>query len=169
MKKGFILLISGLSGSGKSTIAKKLQCFIPSLYHLEGDEVREFFGGNLGYGEGARMESGRRLCFGAHLLSKVGINVVITCTMGTPEIREKMEKLIEFDEIFMDAKIEHCIKNDPKGIYRLNLKKDQPNLRGVDLPFDPPENPSLTLYPYKETPEKSLDRLKDFLKDRGYI
>jgi len=169
MKKTFVLLISGLSGSGKSTIAKKLQAHVPSLYHLEGDTVRKFFGGNLGYGEGARMESGRRLCFGAHLLSSVGIPVVITCTMGTPEIREKMKKMIKFEEIFMDAKIEDCIKNDPKGMYRQNLKKDPPNLRGVDLPFDPPEKPELTLYPYKETPEESLDKVKEYLHKKGYL
>ena len=168
MKKGFVILISGLSGSGKSTIVKRLQSYVP-IYHLEGDSVRKFFGGNLGFGEGSRMESGRRLCFGAHILSENGTNVAITCTMGTPEIRKKMKEMVEFDEIYMDANIEDCIKNDPKGIYKNNLKRDKPNLRGIDLSFIPPEKPELILYPYKETPKESVEKLKEYLRKKGYI
>ncbi len=168
MRKGFILLISGLSGSGKSTIAKLLKNHI-DIYILEGDEVRDFFGGKLGFGEGARMESGRRLCFGAHLLSKCGVNVVITCTMGTPEIRERMKKLLDFKEIYMDTDIKYCIENDPKGIYKENMKLDKPNIRGLDLLFEPPKFPDLTLYSYIEKPEQSVKKLIKYLEGIGYI
>jgi adenylylsulfate kinase-like enzyme len=164
--KGLILIISGLSGSGKTTIANKLAKELPNFYILDGDDVRQFFGGDLGFGEGARMESGRRLCFGAHLLSDAGLNVIVTCTMGSHEIRKKMKDLIDFIEVYMDADVKDCIANDPKGVYKRNLKLDKPNLRGVDLPFEPPENPDLILYPYRETPENSFKRLLSFLEDR---
>jgi adenylylsulfate kinase len=164
--KGKIIIISGLSGSGKTTIAKRLISNLPGYYLLDGDVVRKFFGGDLGFGEGARMESGRRLCFGAHILSEAGINVIVTCSMGSDEIRKKMKEMIEFIEIFMDADIKDCIKNDPKGVYKKNLKLDKPNIRGVDLPFSPPKNPDLTLYPYKEKPEESLNKVLKFLRFR---
>jgi adenylylsulfate kinase-like enzyme len=160
--KGKIVIISGLSGSGKTTVAKELIKKLPNVYLLDGDVVRNFFGGDLGFGEGARMESGRRLSFGAHLLSDAGIDVIITCTMGTSDIRKKMKELIDFKEIYMDANINDCIKNDPKGIYEKNLKLEKPNIRGVDLPFEPPKHPDLILKPYKETPEESVERVLEF-------
>ena len=173
-KKGFVLLISGLSGSGKSYLANLLKDYLnkernKDIYILDGDVTRKFFDHDLAFGEEARAESGRRLCFGASLLSNNGKDVVITCIMGTEELRKMMKNKVDFIEIFMDADIEDCIKNDPKGIYEKNMKLEKPDLRGIDLPFNKPEDAALILYPYKEKPEESLRRLVNFLDEKKLI
>lgn len=172
-KKGFVLLFSGLSGSGKTTVANMLLDYLNQkkilTFILDGDVVREFFDKNLGFGEEARYESGRRLSFGAHLLSTTGTNVIITCILGTPEIRKSMKDKIDFIEIFMDADIKNCINCDPKGIYKKNMNLKTPDMRGIDLPFEKPIKPELVLYPYKETPEQSFQKVLKFLEEKKLI
>lgn len=172
--KGFVLLISGLSGSGKSILANLLKDYLKKekdndIFILDGDVTRAFFDGNLAYGEEARLESGRRLMFGAHLLSETGTNVVVTCIMGNSETRKVMKDKVNFIEIFMDANIEDCIKSDPKGVYKKNISLEKPNLRGIDMPFEKPEDAALVLNPYKEKPEESLRKLVNFLEEKGLI
>jgi len=172
-KKGFILLFSGLSGSGKTVIANKLMEYFKQkdipIFLLDGDVTRAFFDGNLGFDEQSRYESGRRLSFGAHILSRTGTNVIITCTMGTPEIRKSIRDKIDFIEIFMDADIQDCIKNDSKGLYKKTIDLKEGTLRGINLPFIPPKDPDFVLRPYKESVEESFQRLVEFLEDRGFV
>lgn len=173
-KKGFVLLISGLSGSGKSVLANLLKDYLKKeknkdLFILDGDVTRKFFDNNLAYGGEARLESGRRLMFGAHLLSEIGTNVVVTCIMGNSETRKVMKDKVSFIEIFMNANIKDCIKSDPKGVYKKNMNLEKPNLRGIDLPFEKPKDAALVLNPYKETPEESMKKLVNFLEEKGLI
>lgn len=167
MTKGFILIVSGLSGSGKSTVSKLVvdelhKRSIP-IFHMESDWVKSFFG-DTDYRPEARLEGGRRMCFGAHLLSEFGINIIINCVMGTTETRKLMRSMIDFREIYMNADIKKCIQNDPRGIYEKNLGKNNPMLRGVDLPFEPPDEPVLVLHPYIETPQESSRKIINYLE-----
>lgn len=172
-EKGFVLLFSGLSGCGKTTVAKMLLDYLNKknipTFMLDGDLTRKFFDGKLGFGEEERHESGRRLCFGAHLLSQTGTNVVITCIMGDEDVRKSMKSKVDFIEIFMDVDIKDCIKNDPKGIYKENMNLEKPNLRGIDLPFEKPKDAALVLYPYKETPEQSFQKVLKFLEEKKLV
>jgi len=89
--------------------------------------------------------------------------------MGQHYLRDYMKSKINFIEVFLDADIQDCIKHDPRGFYKERMKLAQPLLRGVDLPFEKPLNSELVVYPYKETLEQSLLRIKDYLKQTGYL
>ena len=173
IKKGNIIFFNGLSGSGKTTLAEKLvTCFREKqkpVYLLDGDVTREFFGNDLGFTHEDRLQAGKRNAFGAKLLSDNGINVILAAMISNNELREFHESKLDFLEIFLDADINDCIKNDPKGIYIQALQKENPQMSGYDLNFYNPKNPALTLYPYKETPEESFQKLCDFLKKKKII
>ena len=173
LKKGNIIFFNGLSGSGKTTLAKKLVTWFrkrkKSVYFLDGDVTREFFGNDLGFTHNDRLRAGKRNAFGAKLVSDNGINVILAAMISNNELREFHESKLDFLEIFLDADINDCIKNDPKGIYAQALQKENPQMSGYDLKFYNPKNPALTLYPYKETPEESFQKLCDFLKKRRIV
>jgi len=172
MEKGQIFLVSGLSGAGKTTLgrafAEMLKKSGKKSYFLDGDDVRKFFE-DKELSEEKRLEQGKRLAHSAKILSENGIEVVIGVTMGQHYLRDYMKSKINFIEVFLDADIQDCIKYDPRGFYKERMKLAQPLLRGVDLPFEKPLNPELVVYPYKETLEQSLLRIKDYLKQIGYL
>jgi adenylylsulfate kinase-like enzyme len=172
-KKGKIFLVTGLSGAGKSTLGKAITNMLKEIgkrvYFLDGDEVRKFFGTIGQLTEEQRLEQGKRIAFASSLLSMNGIDVIVGVTLGQKYLRDYIKSKIDFIEIFLDANVNDCIKNDPNGFYAERLKLEKPLLRGIDLPFEKPENPDLVLYPYKEDKEKSLEKIKEFLKKLNYL
>ncbi len=171
--KGRIFLVTGLSGAGKSTLGRAITNMLKEtgkkVYFLDGDNVREFFGTMGQLTEDHRLEQGKRLAFAAHLLSTNNVDVIIGVTLGQKYLRDYMKSKIDFMEIFLDADVNDCIKNDPNGFYAERLKLEKPMLRGVDLPFEKPENPDLVVHPYKESVEESLVKVKNFLKFINYL
>ena len=167
LKKGRIIFFNGLSGSGKTTLAQKLVSWLRKknkpVFLIDGDVTRDFFEDNLGFTHSERLRSGKRNAFGAKLLSENGINVILAAMISNNELRDFHEKKLEFFEIFLDADIKDCMKNDPKGIYAEAIKRENPQISGYDLEFYNPKNPALTLYPYKETPDRSFQKICDFI------
>ena len=172
-RKGRIFLVTGLSGAGKSTIGRALTSFLnsseKSVYFLDGDDVRDFFGTMGKLNENDRLEQSKKLAFGATLLSSKGIDVIIGVTLGQKVFRDYFESRFDFIEIFLDADVEDCIQNDPKGFYKERLILDKPNMRGVDMPFDETESPGIIVKTHKETVEDSLEKIKVFLKKINYL
>src|SRR3989344_465512 len=167
--KGVVILINGISASGKTTIALGLKNFLEkqenrNVQIIDGDISRDFFGNDLGYSEEERFNAFKRNIFGAYLLSNQGVDVILSIMVSRNEFREFMRNKLDFIEIFLDADIEDCIKNDPKGVYKKVMQFDNPHMPGLDIPFQKPENPDLILNPYKEKPEESLDKITRFLR-----
>lgn len=171
--RGKIFLVTGLSGAGKTTLGKAMTDMLKkegkNVFFLDGDEVRKFFDAMGQISEEQRLEQGKRLAFSASILTRNGIDVIMGVTLGQEYLREYMRSKIEFREIFLDADINDCIKNDPNQFYKERLKLEKPLLRGVDLPFDKPKNPDLIIYPYKESVEESLKKIKAYLIKIGYL
>ena len=135
--KGDVLVISGISGAGKSRLGEALRDFLSGrgrkVAVLDGDSIRSFFIGDLNYSPEDRLMVSKTLAFGAYQLSEQGVDVILATMLSQPGAREFMEKNLEFHEIFLDACFDSCVDNDRKGVYKNNLSKKTPNIVGFDL------------------------------------
>lgn len=172
---GFTVWFTGLSGSGKSTIAEM-------LYHefqargmrteiLDGDVVRQNLSKGLGFSKEDRDTNILRIGFVAELLTRNGVAAICCPISPYKETRDRVRANIgEFVEIFVHATIEELAANrDPKGLYKKALAGEIKNFTGVDDPYEPPENPELVVDTMIEEPEQSLQHVLDKLQELGYI
>ncbi|MEP6972662.1 MAG: adenylyl-sulfate kinase [Actinomycetota bacterium] len=174
-EKGFTVWFTGLSGSGKSTIAEM-------LYHelvtrvlkteiLDGDEVRKNLSKGLGFSKEDRDTNILRIGFVANLLTRNGVATICCPISPYKETRDACRELIgEFVEVHVDATVaEIAAHRDPKGLYKKALAGEITGFTGVDDPYEAPENPELRIDTESEGPEASLQHVLDTLKARGYI
>jgi bifunctional enzyme CysN/CysC len=151
-QKAQVLWLTGLSGSGKSTIANALEKKLFSLgmhaYVLDGDNLRLGLNKDLGFTKEDRAENVRRVAEVAKLLVDAGL-IVITALVSPFEQDRAQAKSIfeegEFKEIFVNTPVEICIERDPKGLYKKAAKGEIPNFTGVGQDYEPPKSPALTV------------------------
>jgi adenylylsulfate kinase len=151
-QKGMVLWFTGLSGSGKSTIAEGVQ---KRLYNqgylvkvLDGDNVRAGINNNLGFSLEDRKENIRRIAEVAKLFLDTGIIVLCSFVSPTIEIREQAKKIIgkrDFYEIYVDTSIEECERRDVKGLYKKARNGEIKGFTGIDSPYEHPVSPALIL------------------------
>lgn len=139
--RGRIIYITGLSGSGKTTIAKHLQNKIPNSILLDGDEVRQSVSKDLGFCIRDKRENIRRNNELIKLLSDQGFVVICAFMASIPEERNKLFTEREVLSVQLTTPLEVCRSRDTKGLYKHYIE----NLSGVSLPYTPLENPSLSL------------------------
>lgn len=175
MKKGRIFLLTGISGSGKTTLGRVLKDFLKeknqrSVEFIDGDMVRNFLETDLVHTIRDRLLITKQIAYAAYLLSKHGIDVVIANIAGQRSVRDYLKRRWNnYIQIFLDVDVDDCIKNDPKGVYKRAMQLKHPHLVGLDIPYEKPLNPDITLYPYRETVEESLERILSFLKEKNLI
>jgi adenylyl-sulfate kinase len=174
-QKSAVLWFTGLSGSGKSTIANALEARLNQAgklsYLLDGDNVRLGLSADLGFSEADRKENNRRVAHVARLLWDANVVTLVSFITPFREEREFTRKLIgaDFLEIFVDTPIAVCETRDPKGLYVKARKGEIAQFTGISSPYEPPLNPELTLHSERESVEVSVDRIMALLKDRGYL
>lgn len=168
--KGDILVISGISGAGKSVLGEALREYLVSRSRnvtvLDGDSMRAFFHGETKYSPEERLMVSKTLAYGAHLLSENGVDVILATMLSQPGAREFLEKNLSFNEIFLDAVFDACADNDRKGVYRENLSRENPNIVGFDLQMARPPNPDMVIRTHAESAEQSLERIIAFLRGK---
>ena len=149
-QKAVLFWLTGLSGSGKSTIANRLEEKLFNLgkhtYILDGDNIRFGLNSDLGFSEKDREENIRRIGEVAKLFVDAGIIVITAFISPFRKDREKVRKLFpngEFVEIFVDTPLEICKKRDPKGLYQKVERGEIHNFTGIDSPYEKPENPEI--------------------------
>lgn len=169
-QKGVVVWFTGLSGSGKSTIAlaveKELHQRGVFSVLLDGDNIRTGICNNLGFSMEDRNENIRRIAEVAKLFCQNGIVTLCSFVSPTQEIRSMAREIIgsDFLEIFVDTPIEVCEQRDVKGLYkkaRAGLIKD---FSGIDSPFEKPESPNLTLNTQNVTVEQSVNRVLELIE-----
>ncbi|HIC10986.1 MAG TPA: adenylyl-sulfate kinase [Campylobacterales bacterium] len=149
-QKAVLFWLTGLSGSGKSTIANRLEEKLFNLgkhtYILDGDNIRFGLNSDLGFSEKDREENIRRIGEVAKLFVDAGIIVITAFISPFRKDRERVRKLFpngEFVEIFVDTPLEICKKRDPKGLYQKVERGEIHNFTGIDSPYEKPENPEI--------------------------
>jgi bifunctional enzyme CysN/CysC len=147
-----VLWFTGLSGSGKSTIANALEKALHEqgirTYILDGDNVRQGLNNDLGFTDADRVENIRRIGEVAKLMVDAGI-VVLTAFISPFKAERDMARALfddgEFVEIFVDTPLEVAEARDPKGLYKKARKGELPNFTGISSPYEIPDNPELVI------------------------
>lgn len=158
--------MTGLSGSGKSTIAQGLE---KKLFQngiltavLDGDNVRTGINNNLGFSEEDRIENIRRIAEINKLFLQNGIITINSFVSPTKDIRELAKKIIgeqDFYEVYINASFDECAKRDVKGLYKKALNGEIKNFTGLDAPFEAPENPAIEIKTTEQTIDESIDTI----------
>lgn len=157
---------TGLSGSGKSTIAslleKRLHAEGRHTYVLDGDNVRHGLNRDLGFTEADRVENIRRVAEVAKLMTDAGLIVLVSFISPFISEREMARGLFaadEFVEVFVDTPLEECERRDVKGLYAKARRGELKNFTGIDSAYEPPRAPEVHLYPAENSPEACVESL----------
>ncbi len=166
------LWLTGLSGSGKSTIAKELekQLFAEGkrVYLLDGDNVRHGLNGDLGFSPEARDENIRRIGHVARLMYDAGFIVICAFISPKRELRDAVRTLFPegaFNEVYVNCDIKECINRDPKGLYAKALAGEIKEFTGISAPYEAPEKPELEINTSELDRDASLEAIRKKLVD----
>ncbi|MCX7304842.1 MAG: sulfate adenylyltransferase subunit CysN [Hyphomicrobiales bacterium] len=172
-QKPAVFWFTGLSGSGKSTIAnlleKKLHASGHHTYILDGDNVRHGLNRDLGFTDADRVENIRRVAEVARLMTDAGLVVLVSFISPFRAERQMARELMEkgeFIEVFVDTPFEECVKRDPKGLYARALSGSLKNFTGVDSPYEAPEDPEIHLETLGKSTEELVEILENWLHER---
>ncbi|MCF3935910.1 sulfate adenylyltransferase subunit CysN [Acuticoccus sp. M5D2P5] len=175
-QKPAVLWFTGLSGSGKSTIAnlveKRLNAQGRHTYILDGDNVRHGLNRDLGFTDADRVENIRRVAETAKLFVDAGLVVLVSFISPFRSERRMARDLVaegEFLEVFIDTPIEVCRQRDPKGLYKKADSGQLKNFTGVDSPYEAPESAELRIDTTSGEPEENAEKIVAALKERGII
>ncbi|MEH6726505.1 MAG: adenylyl-sulfate kinase, partial [Hyphomicrobiales bacterium] len=175
-QKAAVLWFTGLSGSGKSTIAnlleKKLLAEGRHSTILDGDNVRHGLNRDLGFTDEDRVENIRRVGEVSKLMVEAGLITLVSFISPFRAERQLVSDMLEegeFVEIFVDTPFEECAKRDPKGLYAKALKGEIKNFTGVDSPYEAPEHPDIHLQTSGKSPEELLEVLENALRAKGIL
>lgn len=164
---GLVLWFTGLSASGKSTIAIELEKYLNqqnlAVYLLDGDNIRSGINTDLGFSDEDRFENIRRITEVASLFQDAGIITLVAFISPFREMRNSARNKIadgKFIEIYVKADIETCIKRDPKGLYQ----KQIPNFTGISSPYEEPIQPELILDTMKYSAEECVLQVLEYLQ-----
>ncbi len=171
-----IIWLTGLSGSGKSTIANALEEKLNSMnihtYLLDGDNIRQGLNKDLGFSKNDRKENIRRIAEVCKLFVDAGLIVITAFISPFREDRNYARALVERDEfieVFVDTPLEICEKRDPKGLYKKAREGKIKEFTGIDSPYEPPENPEIHIKTIEFTIPESVNKIIFFLKERRII
>lgn len=177
-QQGATLWFTGLSGSGKSTVAVALEHVLIErghlAYRLDGDNVRMGINNNLGFSAEDRTENIRRIGEIAKLFVDTGVIVLSSFISPYRADRERVRKLHEqagmaFIEVFVDAPLAVAEQRDPKGLYKKARAGEIKNFTGIDDPYEAPENPELVLKTGEMSLEAEVTALVELLEARGIL
>jgi adenylylsulfate kinase len=172
--KGFTLWFTGLSGSGKSTIAERVALKLEErgmrVEVLDGDVVRTHLSRGLGFSREDRDENIKRVGFVCRLLSRNGVAAVASVISPYREARDYNRRNIpDFVEVYARCPLEVCAQRDLKGLYRKAQAGEIKGFTGVDDPYEPPLHPEVVCDTDKESVEQSVLKVLEKLAERGYL
>lgn len=171
---GCVIWITGLSGSGKSTIATLLEEKLirngSLAYVLDGDNVRHGLNRDLGFSAEDRGENIRRIGEISALFAQAGLIVICSFISPYASGRQGAREASgdsKFIEVFLDTPLSECEKRDPKGLYKKVRAGEISNFTGVDAPYEQPVSAELALKTHQMTPVECSERIFSYLRDQG--
>ena len=173
-QKGFTLWFTGLSGSGKTAIAKPLAQELRErglkVERLDGDIVRQSLTRDLGFSKQDRNKNIERVTFVAKLLTRN--DVAVLCSFISPYRARRAktrEEIGEFIEVYVECPVDVCAERDVKGLYEKAFAGEIENFTGVSDPYESPENPEIVRHTAQETVDESVAKVISYLDEHGYI
>ena len=175
-QRGVTIWLTGLSGSGKSTIAVAAERELIRRGHLafvlDGDNIRHGLNKNLGFAPEDRSENIRRIGEVSKLFTEAGVIVFSSFISPYRSDRDEARALMEpgdFVEVYVDASLDTCQERDVKGLYKKARAGEIPEFTGVSAPYEAPESPELILDANRQSVEESVNQLVEFLDAKGYL
>ncbi|WP_174804170.1 adenylyl-sulfate kinase, partial [Martelella limonii] len=172
-QKPAVLWFTGLSGSGKSTVANALEKMLHArgkhTYMLDGDNIRHGLNRDLGFTAEDRVENIRRVAEVARLMADAGLIVLVSFISPFRSERRLAREMMEdgeFIEVFVDTPIEICAERDPKGLYKKAMAGEIANFTGISSPYERPEDPEIHLETVGQEPFELAGRIEEFLTAR---
>lgn len=168
-----VLWFTGLSGAGKSTLAHALEERLYQMkYHtfvLDGDNVRHGLNGDLGFSDKDRVENIRRISEVAKLFLEAGVIVLTAFISPFRTDRNKARSLVgkDFVEIYCECPLDVCEQRDVKGLYRRARAGEIKEFTGISSPYEPPENPELSISTSDKNVDECVDQILRYLVQRG--
>jgi len=174
---GFTLWFTGLSGSGKTTIAHLIGPALDArgfiVEYLDGDTVRTHLSKGLGFSKEDRDTNIERIGWVASRLTRQGASVICAAISPYEETRRKARELVEqygqFVEVFVKASVDECARRDVKGLYEKAFAGEIKGFTGVDDPYEAPENAEIVVETEGKTPEESAEVVLAKLEELGLI
>jgi adenylyl-sulfate kinase len=174
--KGAVVWLTGLSGSGKSTIAKALEENLffngTNAYILDGDNVRHSLNADLGFSDEDREENIRRVGAVAALFADAGIVTIVSFISPFEKGRKQARNLVgddRFFEVFLDVPLNICEERDPKGLYKKVRAGQISKFTGIDSPYEQPSNPELIINTAEQDVDTAVSEIITMLKNAGII
>ncbi len=165
-----LLWFTGLSGSGKSTIANVVEQELHKngikTYTLDGDNIRKGINNDLTFSPEDRTENIRRIAETANLMVDAGLVVLAAFVSPYKKDRESIKNIVKdvnFVEIFVNTSVEECERRDVKGLYKKARAGEIKNMTGISAPYESPENPDIEINTEQETVEKAVSRIIEYL------
>lgn len=175
-QRGMMLWFTGLSGSGKSTVAIALERELHSrgllCRILDGDNIRSGINNNLGFSAEDRVENIRRIAEVGRLFVDTGIITIAAFISPNNQLREMAAEIIgkdDFVEVFVSTPLKECEKRDVKGLYAKARRGEIKNFTGISAPFEAPEHPDITLDTSKLPVEESVKILLDYVLPKAVL
>ncbi len=174
MEKGVTVWFTGLSGSGKTTIAERLVSELAergkNVELLDGDVVRTNLSKGLGFSKEDRDTNVLRIGFVSNLLTRNGVFSITSAISPYRDIRQQIRDDIgDFVEVYVQCSLDELVRRDVKGLYEKALKGEIENFTGVSDPYEEPLTPEVTVNTETETIDESLNKVITALIDKGYL
>ena len=169
----FLIWVTGLSGSGKSTIANELQNTLHKkgikTYILDGDNIRNGINHNLSFSPEDRAENNRRIAEISKLFIDAGIVVIAAFISPYQKDRKEVQNIVSpvnFVEVFVNTSLEECEKRDVKGLYKKARKGEIKNFTGISAPYEAPQNPDVEIKTEEETVAESVHKIITHIENK---
>ena len=175
-QKGLTIWMTGLSASGKSTIAVILEQMLlhqkKHAYRLDGDNIRHGLNKNLGFSAEDRAENIRRIGEVAKLFTDAGVIAITSFISPYKKDRDAVRASLkpgEFVEVYVNVSLEAAEKRDPKGLYKQARAGKIKGFTGIDDPYEPPEKPEITIDTERTSAEDGAKQILAYLEQGGYL
>lgn len=174
MARGVVVWLTGLSGGGKSTIARTIEDELKGANRcvvvLDGDEIRRHLNPDLGFSKRDREINVERVAYLSHILSRSGIITIVALISPFRTSRDYARKLIgDFVEVWVKCSLETCIKRDPKGLYAKAKMGEITDFTGIHQDYEIPLNPEIIVDSDRETPLQCSQRILQNLRELQYL
>lgn len=169
-QNSFLLWFTGLSGSGKSTIANAVEYELYKkgikTYTLDGDNIRKGLNNDLTFSPEDRTENIRRIAETANLMIDAGLVVLAAFVSPYKKDRDNIKRIVKdvnFIEIYINTSVEECERRDVKGLYKKARAGEIKNMTGISAPYEAPENPDIEIKTEQESVEESVIKIIEYI------